>query len=67
MLVANRASIGAKLDLIQSYWEPAKERRLPRARDLARRRRQAKLVLWEEASDCAKGSKTEFKAVLDRR
>jgi hypothetical protein len=67
LLLANRTSIGAKLDLIQSYWEPAKEH-VCRVHAVWRvSEAKAKLVLWEEAADCSNGSKTEFKPVLDRR
>ena len=43
MLVAERIFIGDKLDLISMFWEPAKEGAVPRARDLARGRRQGRV------------------------
>jgi hypothetical protein len=67
LLLANRTSIGGKLDLIQSYWEPAKEH-VCRVHAVWRvTEAKAKLVLWEEAADCSNGNRTEFKSVLDRR
>ena len=67
MLFAGRNHIGDKLDLISSFWEPAKEgvcrvHAVWRVSD-----GKAKLVLWQEAADCAAGAKTEFKTVLDRQ
>ena len=66
VLVAGRNHIGDKLDLIESFWEPAKEgvcrvHVLWRVTD-----GKAALVLWQEAADCASG-KVEFKTVLDRQ
>ncbi len=66
MLFADRVNIGDKLDLISSYWEPAKDgvcrvHAVWRVKD-----GKAALVLWQEATDCA-GRPTEFKTVLDRR
>jgi hypothetical protein len=67
MLFAGRNHVSDKLDLIESFWEPAKPgvcrvHAIWRVRD-----GKAGLVLWQEAADCAGGSKVEFKTVLDRR
>ena len=66
MLFAGRNHVGDKLDLIESFWEPAKPgvcriHAIWRVRD-----GKAGLVLWQEAADCTGGSKVEFKTVLDR-
>jgi hypothetical protein len=67
LLFAGRNSVGDRLDLISSFWEPAKDG-VCRAHAVWRvAEGKAKLVLWQEAADCTKGSKTEFKTVLDRR
>ena len=65
-LFADRVSIGDKLDLISSYWEPAKDgacrvHAVWRVND-----GKATLILWREATDCV-SRPTEFKTVLDRR
>jgi hypothetical protein len=65
-LIAERITIGDKLDLISSYWEPAKDgvcrvHAVWRVAD-----GKAKLVLWQEATDCS-ARPTEYKTVLDRR
>jgi hypothetical protein len=67
VLFAGRNHVGDKLDLIESFWEPAKPgvcrvHAIWRVLD-----GKAGLVLWQEAADCAGGSKVEFKTVLDRR
>jgi len=67
MLIPARTHVGDKLDLIVSNWEPAKDgicrvRAIWRVAD-----GQARLVLWQEATDCSAGSKTEFKTVLERQ
>jgi hypothetical protein len=67
MVAASRVFIGDKLDLISSYWEPAKEH-VCRVHAVWRvSDGKARLVLWEEATDCSKGGKTEFKAVVGPR
>lgn len=66
VLVAGRNHIGDKLDLIESFWEPAKEG-VCRVHVIWRvTEGKAELVLWQQAADCASG-KVEFKTVLDRR
>ena len=67
MLFTGRVSIGEKLDLISSFWEPSKEGvcRVHAVWRVAESK--AQLVLWQEAADCTAGSKVEFKTVLDRR
>ncbi len=67
LLFEGRTSIGDKLDLITSNWEPAtngicRVRAVWRVAD-----GQAKLVLWQEATDCAGGANVEFKSILDRQ
>jgi hypothetical protein len=67
MLIGGRVSVGQKRDLISAYWEPVKDgvcrvHAVWRVAD-----GKPRLVLWQEATDCSKGSKTEFKTVLDRR
>jgi hypothetical protein len=66
MLPASRNHVGDKLDLVESYWEPAKDgvcrvHAVWRVADA-----KAKLVLWQEATDCSKGV-GDLKTVLDRR
>jgi len=65
-LLAGRASIGAKLDLISAYWEPAKDGvcRIHAVWRVADAR--PKLVLWQEAAVCSKGV-GDMKTVLDRQ
>jgi len=65
-LIAGRVSIGGKLDLISSYWEPAKDG-ICRVHVIWRvADGKAKLILWQEATDCSKGN-SDFKTVLDRQ
>lgn len=64
-LLAGRVSIGDKLNLISAYWEPAKDgvcrvHAVWRVADA-----KAKLILWQEATDCAKGV-GDMKTVLER-
>jgi len=66
MLFAGRNHVGDKLDLIESFWEPAKPgvcrvHAIWRVLD-----GKAGLVFWGEAADCS-SNKPEFKTVLDRR
>jgi hypothetical protein len=65
LLLAERNHVGDKLDLIESYWEPAKEgvcrvHAVWRVADA-----KARLILWQEASDCTKGV-GDLKTVLER-
>ena len=65
LLLAERNHVGDKLDLIESYWEPAKEgvcrvHAVWRVADA-----KAKLILWQEATDCAKGV-GDLKTVFER-
>ena len=65
LLLAERNHVGDKLDLIESYWEPAKEgvcrvHAVWRVADA-----KAKLILWQEATDCTKGV-GDLKTVLER-
>jgi hypothetical protein len=66
MLFAGRNYVGDKLDQISSYWEPAKDGvcRVHAVWRVAEGK--ARLVLWQEATDCSKGT-GDFKTVLDRR
>jgi len=66
VLPASRNHVGDKLDLIESYWEPAKDgvcrvHAIWRVADA-----KAKLILWQEATDCSKGL-GDLKTVLDKR
>jgi hypothetical protein len=66
-LFEGRVSVGEKRDLISAFWEPAKHgvcrvHVIWRVADA-----KPKLVLWQEATDCSAGAKTEFNTVLDRR
>ena len=66
VLPAGRNHVGDKLDLIESYWEPAKDgvcrvHAVWRVTDA-----KPKLILWQEATDCAKGV-GDLKTVLDRQ
>jgi hypothetical protein len=66
LLAAGRNYVGDKLDEIASYWEPAKEG-VCRVHVIWRvTAGKAKLVLWQEATDCSKGN-GDFKTVLDKR
>jgi hypothetical protein len=65
LLIAERNHVGDKLDLIESYWEPAKDgvcrvHAVWRVADA-----KANLILWQEATDCAKGV-GNLKTVLER-
>ena len=65
LLIAERNHVGDKLDLIESYWEPAKDgvcrvHAVWRVADA-----KANLILWQEATDCAKGV-GDLKTVLER-
>jgi hypothetical protein len=65
LLIAERNNVGGKLDLIESYWEPAKEgvcriHAVWRVADA-----KARLILWQEATDCSKGV-GDLKTVLER-
>jgi hypothetical protein len=65
LLLAERSHVGNKLDLIESYWEPAKEgvcriHAVWRVADA-----KARLILWQEAADCSKGV-GDMKTVLER-
>jgi hypothetical protein len=65
LLIAERNHVGDKLDLIESYWEPAKAgvcrvHAVWRVADA-----KARLILWQEATDCAKGV-GDLKTVLER-
>ena len=66
LLFAERIFIGDKLDLISSFWEPAKEGvcRIHAVWRVADGK--AQLVLWQELADCA-SRPAEYKTVLDRR
>jgi hypothetical protein len=67
LLVASRNHIGDTPDRISAFWEPAKDgvcrvHAVWRVAD-----GKADLILWQEATDCSAGAKTEFKTLLDRR
>jgi hypothetical protein len=65
VLPASRNHVGDKLDLIESYWEPAKDGvcRVHAVWRVAEAK--AKLILWQEATDCSKGV-GDLKTVLER-
>lgn len=65
-LFATRVFVGEKLDLISSFWEPAKDGVCRVHATWRVVDGKAALVYWGEAADCTNG-KTEFKTVLDRR
>jgi hypothetical protein len=66
LLIAERAFIGDKPDLISMFWDPAKSG-ICRVHAIWRvSGAKAALVFWGEAADCS-SNKPEFKAVLDRR
>jgi len=67
LMFASRINVGDKLDEISAYWEPAKDgvcrvHAVWRVADA-----KAKLIFWQEATDCSAGPKTEFKTVLERQ
>lgn len=65
-LFAGRNNVRDKIDEIASYWEPAKPG-VCRVHAIWRvAEAKATLVLWQEASDCSKGT-GDFNTVLDRR
>lgn len=65
LLLAGSSGPGDALNEISSFWEPAKDG-ICRVHAVWRvTRRQAELVLWEEARQCA--DRPDFQPVIDRR